>query len=112
MSSVYSKYVASFPDDAQLETCFDMWFDLVGDAVKIMLDGPEKDRVADAVFKTLVRILTIEDSRCQHAALHGLGHLPHPRRRATVADWLRRNRSRLSPAAKDWVRQCRDGTVM
>jgi hypothetical protein len=112
MPFVYSRYVATFPPDVPLETCFDMWFDLVGDAVTWMPDSAEKERVAEAVFQTLVQILEIEESRCKHAALHGLGHLPHPRRAATIDQWLELHRSRLDAASTEWVKQCRDGTVM
>jgi hypothetical protein len=112
MPAVYSTYVAAFPADVPLETCFDMWFDLLGDAVTAMRGGSEKNRVTEAAFQTLVQILAIEDARCQHAALHGLGHLPHPKRGATVERWLRQHRGQLSPFDAKWVKQCRDGTVM
>jgi hypothetical protein len=95
-----------------METCFDMWFDLIGDAVTGMPDGAEKQRVAEAVFQSLVEILAIEESRCQHAALHGLGHLPHPKRASIVDHWLDLHSSSLDSYSAEWVKQCRDGTVM
>jgi hypothetical protein len=112
MPAVYTSYIAPLEAEVPMENGFYMWFELMGDAVGIMPDGVEKQRVADAVFQTLVEILAIKELRCELAALHGLGHLPHPRRAATVDHWLKLHSSTLDAAAIEWVEQCRDGTVM
>jgi hypothetical protein len=112
MPGVYRDHVATLPANQSVETCFWMWFDLVGDAVSDMPAGTEKIRVADTVFRTLQDILALADPWCQLAALHGLGHLPHPKRAAVVARWLKCHRRRLDPATARWVRACQAGTVL
>lgn len=112
MPGVFSGYVASYPADLPIENGFFMWFDLVASAVTDMPEGTEKEHLADAVLRAIEKVLAIDDVRCQAAALHGVGHLSHPRRRAVVEKWVSRHRADLDEAGAAWVRQCRDGTVM
>jgi hypothetical protein len=68
--------------------------------------------IQDAIFKTLARILTLPDNRAQKSALHGLGHLHHPKGATVVQAWLEDHRGELDEAGREWVEQCRDGNVM
>lgn len=45
--------------------------------------------VEKACFNTLVRILNLPSPACQHAALHGLGHLRYPGTAEVVAAYLK-----------------------
>jgi hypothetical protein len=74
------------------------------------LDEDER-AVQDGMLAALVSILESPDLRCQSAALHGLGHLRHPRGPRVVQDFIDR-----SPTAREfsaeWLGQCREGSVM
>jgi hypothetical protein len=70
-----------------LETVSYMWWDN-------LLDRFDDDSSADAAtlrqtaFIVLCRILNIEATPCQEAALHGLNHLEDPRTEGVVKEWL------------------------
>jgi hypothetical protein len=59
-----------------------MWWDVIaysfecGNAIRGR--SQEETRLQDAMFISLVQILTIDSPECQEAALHGIGHLHHP----------------------------------
>ena len=64
------------------------------------------------MLETLVKILNLGDSRCEYYALHGLGHLRHPRCLGIIDEYVRKHQSELDPQQIDWLRKCRDGTLM
>lgn len=64
--------------------------------------------VLDVMFETLKRILELPNTETQRCALHGLGHLHHPKVRDTVQHYIDANNPELS---LEWLEQCRDGTV-
>jgi hypothetical protein len=74
----------------------------------------DKRAVLDCTLEVLVQILRIDDIRCQGAALHGLGHLRHPRRAAIVQEYIEKHRHLWSDNTDclRWLRHCRDGVVM
>ncbi len=73
----------------------------------------DKRAILDCTLEVLVRILSIDDARCQSAALHGLGHLRHPRRAAIVQDYIQKyGHLYRDRDAIRWLRHCRDGVVM
>lgn len=89
-----------------METGFFMWWDMICENLV------EKELV-DAALETLSDLIEHEDERVQFAALHGLGHLDHPLRAATVHHWMDRNGISILPAEeRRWYEECRDGTVM
>ena len=47
----------------------------------------------DVIFETLARILALDSSNCQRAALHGLGHLHHPDTSKLINEYLQKNPS-------------------
>ena len=125
MYQVYSDYVARLErePDPEIETGIYMWWDLVlhgfwdssrpvvpgtwrGDATKL---DPESMLVLDALFETLVRILAIPNRASQLSALHGLGHLYHPKVHDTVQRFIDANPTGFS---LKWLEQCRDCNVM
>jgi hypothetical protein len=110
----------------EMETCFYMWWDLLADAFwwqpRLYEAGVKQSEIAkldgelraliDEMFETLARILEIPDSRTQDCALHGLGHLHHPRGRERVQAFIDKDRADLTAQRLKWLEQCRDGTVM
>jgi hypothetical protein len=125
MYVVYSDFVAR-SDAEVMENCFDMWWDLLGDGfwgqLTLYEAGTKRGDVGkldsesrvllDGMFETLSRILQLPDRRTQRYALHGLGHLHHPRVQETVQEYIDRHKSELTGQGLHWVEQCRDGTVM
>ena len=71
-------------------------------------------RVRDAHLAALESILALDDDHCQYCALHGLGHLEHPRRAEVVTAFIEGERAagRLDNWRLEWLEECRDGTVM
>jgi hypothetical protein len=67
-----------------MENCFYMWWD------NLSFDRDDRNEdmreMRQAMFESLVRILAIDDPRCQGAALHGLEHVGHPRSRLAVQE--------------------------
>lgn len=70
----------------------------------------EDRRVQDAIFDTLLQILSLESLPCQRAALHGLGHLRHRETEKAVEDFLARNPN-LSEKDRAYARACASGTM-
>jgi hypothetical protein len=121
MFHVYSDFVAG-SEEEEMETCFNMWWDLLGDEFWSTAGLTSNKRAAllnhdfrtllDAMFDTLKLILELPDPRVQRYALHGLGHLHHPAVRPLVQKFIDTNRAELDEDSLKWVEQCRDGTVM
>jgi hypothetical protein len=130
MYFVYSDFVAK-SDVRVMENCFDMWWDLIGDSFWCQLNFFDRGKnslkvehgetskldsdsraLLDAMFETLERILKLPDRRTQHYALHGLGHLHHPKVRRLVQKYIDDNRDDITDDGLKWMEQCRDGNVM
>jgi hypothetical protein len=115
----YLEFVAGHPAPV-MENAFDMWWDIVLSSFWSQRGAPRdygrldsNDRaILDTVFETLDAILASDDSRCQWYALHGLGHLRHPRVPARVTRFIEVHAHELGPADVAWLEQCRDGIVM
>jgi hypothetical protein len=80
------------------ETAGFMWWDSVcwhlwHRGQKDRLRGGEDLSMQDVMFETLAKILALDSENCQHAALHGLGHLQHPATQETINDYLRQHPS-------------------
>lgn len=71
----------------------------------------EEAPIIDAAFNTLKEILELGEARCVDCALHGLGHLLHPRKAELVQRYVDRNRNKLDSDTLRWLKECRDGTV-
>jgi hypothetical protein len=125
MYSVYSDFVSTSKVEV-MENCFHMWWDLIlhgfwvqrklfkqhtemGDVSKL---DTESRRLLDLMFETLERILGLPDGRTQECALHGLGHLHHPKVRETVQKFIDSHKSEWTEQGLRWLEECMDGTVM
>jgi len=122
MYVVYKDYVPTFPTAPGLSG-FNMWWDLLlhgfwsaprefvpgtyrGDFSKL----DEESRIMlDEMFETLKLILSLPNHECQHAALHGLGHLYHPQVPQLVQQVID---SGSTEFRLKWLEDCRDGTVL
>jgi hypothetical protein len=80
-----------FAKDA-FDTSVDMWWDsLCYDwhcGNRIRERGGEDLELQDTYFETLAEVLRIDSDTCQTAALHGLGHLHHPRTKELVERFI------------------------
>ena len=63
----------------------------------------------DAIFETLTAILAIPNRSSQQSALHGLGHLYHPKVHDTVQRFIDSNPTGFELT---WLEQCRDCRVL
>jgi len=75
------------------------------------LNNDEK-QILDVMLEILCKILQLDDGRCQQYALHGLGHLHHPKVKQVVQDFINKHEQEIDPNRLEWLEQCRDGTVM
>lgn len=64
------------------------------------------------MLATLTKILDLGGDRCEQYALRGLGRLPHPQRAAVVQKFIDENADDWPEAGLNWLKQCRDGTMM
>jgi hypothetical protein len=60
-------------------------------------DEEEVQRLRQAMFETLCNILELDSLPCEAAALHGLGHLPHPDKEKVIKTFLANH-----PELSDW----------
>jgi len=139
MYHVYAGYVAKSTIE-EMENCFFMWWDILGESFWMryyhQTDPEEFTRlleeasgeparfydltkldeddwsVFDVMCETLEKILKLEDERTQTYALHGLGHLHHPKVMTIVDEYISRHGSEFTPEGKLWIEQCRNGSVM
>jgi hypothetical protein len=125
MYHVFKDVVAKLPGDAEFgvgwmwwdHICWNFRFALeyykklpVGDYYHLL--SPNDRALADCMFETILRVLAIGEGRCEYSALHGLGHLNHPRGRAVVENYINDHRASLTPDGLKWLESCRDGNVM
>ena len=74
-----------------------------------LASGVDDTEISLLLLQTLSELIAHPDDRVQASAIHGLGHLRHPGRRAVI-DWYLK--SHPQRATDPWIQQCRDGTVM
>jgi hypothetical protein len=79
----------------QLESWPFMWWDTLAYDWSIghrsRARGGEDRQMQDVMFETLEQILWLPSGETRQAALHGLGHLRHPRTPALIQRWLRKH---------------------
>ncbi len=79
----------------RLETSAHMWWDsLCYDwhcGIRSRSNGGGDESMQDVMFETLERILDLRSPRCQCDALHGLGHLHHPKTEQLIAQYIEAN---------------------
>jgi len=69
-------------------------------------------RMSDAMNRTLLKILALNNKACQWSALHGLGHLNHPQRWSDVQNYLNVHRNELTDEDAKWVEDCGNGSII
>lgn len=110
--SMYHLYERFFLKEP-LETSSHMWWDsLAYDwhcKNRSRENGGEDELMQDVMFETLERILVLPSEECQAAALHGLGHLHHPKTQEVIDRFLSRP---LSPELGDYARAASRFEVM
>jgi hypothetical protein len=87
-----------------LETSSNMWWDALAYDWhcdnRSRANGGEDESMQDVMYETLERILVLPNEACQAAALHGIGHLHHPRTPEAIERFLARQ---LSPELRDYA---------
>lgn len=101
---------------------FYMWWDIVCNAFCAhhghfedtpFFPEPEASRrIHDKLLEVLERILRIPDPGTQRCALHGLGHIHHPKSADIVQRFIDKHKRECDEHGLKWLYQCRDGTVM
>lgn len=86
-------------------TCH-MWWDFF----RYFGDDPD-ERVVNEMYLALRKILFIESIECQGAALHGLGHIEHPKKAALINRYLRSYQD-LDPEIRRYALASIEGSVL
>ena len=100
------------------ESFYWMWWDMIlhtfwgTDGSDYLALNSDRKQMAEAMYKTLSRILALDHRGCQWCALHGLGHLHHPAVRDIVQSYLDVHRNELTDEELGWVEAFRDGHNM
>jgi hypothetical protein len=86
-------------------TCH-MWWDL------FRYFGDDRDqRVVNEMYLALKKILLMDSIDCQGAALHGLGHIDHPKKTELINRYLRAHPD-LDPDHRSYALACIEGKVL
>ncbi|HKA20073.1 MAG TPA: hypothetical protein VKN18_17420 [Blastocatellia bacterium] len=86
-------------------TCH-MWWDL------LRYFGKDRDgRVVNEMFLALDQILLMDSFQCQLAALHGLGHLTHARKKGAINRYLKTHPD-LQPHIREYAFAAIKGRVL
>jgi hypothetical protein len=111
--SMASLYRELFDRDALFGTPF-MWWDVItydfecGNRTRDESD--EARRLQDCMFETLLEVLALPSNASQKAALHGLGHLHHPKINEAIAMYLAGHPA-LPPELAAYARQSAAGLI-
>jgi hypothetical protein len=115
MYRVFADFVSK-SDVKEMETCFWMWWDILLDGFYIIGDNGHFDddarEIEEAILETLSEVLQLDDRRTQKYALHGLGHLRHPKAREVVAEYIEMYGGKWAEEEWEWLESCRTGAVM
>jgi hypothetical protein len=119
MYHVFADFVAKSEVEV-MENCFYMWWDILSESFwsqhNYFYDLRQLDdeswQTLDAMFETLVKILALDDIRTQSYALHGLGHLRHPKVKEVVQNYIDIHHDEWTDEGLKWLELCRDGEVM
>lgn len=114
MYRVYADFVSQ-SDAEEMETIFYMWWDMLLCAFYWMVDSEideDAREIENTILETLAKILQLDDIRTQQYALHGLGHLEHPKVRDVVAEYINAHGDEWTEDSQQWLQTCLDGTVL
>jgi hypothetical protein len=73
---------------------------------------PDEEAIFETLLATLERILAVPNEVSQYSALHGLGHLHHPRVKEIVTEFAKTQARHWPDKDKLWLQQCADGRIM
>ena len=114
IESTVDLYLKLFAHDP-LDTSAYMFWDSLGYGYGHGTRHPATDvedrRIQETMFLTLQQILGIDSLPCQHAALHGLGHLRHPDTGTVVMKYLEHH-PELSEEDRSYAISCITGDIM
>ena len=85
-----------------------MWWDWFEGVPRNWTKDPltkEGKELQKTMFNALSKTLQLKSERCQKGALHGLNHLKHPKTKAIIQSYLRRNK-KLSPWLREYAKKC------
>lgn len=68
-------------------------------------------RIQDAMFSTLVKILSLDAEICQYAAVHGLGHLGHPGTEKVIKGFMKKHPN-LTEKQIDYLNNAITGDIL
>jgi hypothetical protein len=71
----------------------------------------DRQRLYQAEFETMVRVLQLEARNCQSAAIHGLGHSSHPDKEQAFLQFLNDNPD-LSDRDRSYVMAAIQGNIL
>jgi hypothetical protein len=114
LRATYGLFEHVFVKDALFTSCYMFWDSLAYSYCcgnRKPEENYEDRMLQEAMFQTLLKILDLPSLDCKFAALHGLGHLRHPRTGDFVNVFLERNQH-LGDEIKDYAVACIDGKVM
>lgn len=76
-------------------------------------EQPSEKEILDAIFRTLVKILSLEDDRTKSYALHGLSNCHHPGVKPTVQAIIDQHLAHYKDDVEfiEWLELCRDGKI-
>jgi hypothetical protein len=122
MYHVYADVIAKLDPAITMENCFYMWWDTIAEKFcrssgyegmgQFNPADDEHRQMQKVILETLVRILHVGEHRCEFAALHGLGHLRHAEGVKAIQEYIVKHADDLTPDDLDWLKECRDGTMM
>jgi hypothetical protein len=72
----------------------------------------DEQGIFETLLETLQQILALPNATCQYCALHGLGHLHHPRVKEIVTMYAETHSRDRTPENKLWLQQCADCRIM
>ncbi len=109
ITALYPLY-ADLLQHIETDTATFMLWDLLLECLEVEEDMPilRRQLIRETALPVLADILALESSDCQHAALHGLGHLRHERTHDVVQRYLM-SHSALEPRLRAYAEQVRDG---
>jgi hypothetical protein len=114
ISELGTLHESFFPRVEVMGVSFMLW-DLISfgyDCGNRVREASEEDRrVQEAIFATLSRLLRSDDPDAQQAALHGLGHLRHPRGNARISAFLEQRR-RVEAEVREYAGRILAGHVL
>lgn len=91
MYFLYSELFATMP----LGRAPHMWWENLARGIPGHLGGPgwwsDRQRIENAMFQTLAKLLELEAESCRVDALHGLNHLAHPGKEQLIRQYLARH---------------------